>query len=264
MPIQITHIDTACCLIEIDGFKILTDPVLDVAGGYYHHGWGTISKKTSSPIIEKKELEGVELVLLSHPQHKDNFDKNGKAFSKQVPLILSTPKIEKKWSNGKGLRPWESHHIQLPNGKKLTITATPAQHHPGWLPKFFSGHVIGFVLELSGTKECVYITGDTVYFKGIETVAKRFPRISLAIIHLGGVQFRYLTGTGQYTMDASGFVRTIQSVLPALAIPIHNDGWTHFKENDTHLKQVLKNKPELTNNVLFLKRGVKTKIEGIF
>ncbi len=45
MNIKITHIDTACCLIEIGFFKILTDPVLDNAGKLYHHGYGAISKK---------------------------------------------------------------------------------------------------------------------------------------------------------------------------------------------------------------------------
>ena len=74
MKIFITHIDTACCLIEFGAYKILTDPVLDQAGKFYHHGYGAFSKKTESPMLENIDLTNIDLVLLSHPQHKDNFE----------------------------------------------------------------------------------------------------------------------------------------------------------------------------------------------
>lgn len=253
---KITHIDTACTLIEIGNFTIMTDPTLDDPGKYYHHGWGTVSKKTSTPKIDLKNLK-VDLVLLSHPQHKDNFDYKGQAFSKDVPLILSTKQIEKKWKNGKGMLPWDQHIVELSDGSTLTITATPAQHHPGWLPKFFAGHVIGFVIENSKSNEGIYISGDTVYFKGIEEVAKRFPNITIGLIHVGGVQFKYLTANGKYTMDAKGFLKTVKTIQPNIAIPIHNDGWTHFKENDEGVKNILKEN-EIKSKVIFLEKGINT------
>ena len=254
---KITHIDTACTLIKIGDFTIMTDPTLDDSGKYYHHGWGTFSKKTSNPKIDLDNIGKVDLVLLSHPQHKDNFDYKGQAFSKNVPLILSTKQIEKRWENGKGMLPWDKHIIELPNGNTLTITATPAQHHPGWLPKFFAGHVIGFVIENSNNDEVIYITGDTVYFKGIEEIARRFQKISIALIHVGGVQFKYLTANGQYTMDAKGFLKTIRTIQPKIAIPIHNDGWTHFKENDAGVKRILKEN-KIESKVIFLEKGCET------
>jgi len=253
---KITHIDTACTLIQIGDFTIMTDPTLDDPGKYYHHGWGTVSKKTSTPQIDLENLK-VDLVLLSHPQHKDNFDLKGQAFSKNVPLILSTMQIEKRWNNGKGMRPWDQHLVELPNGSTLKITATPAQHHPGWLPKFFAGHVIGFVIENSTNEHVIYISGDTVYFKGIDEVAKRFSNITIGLIHVGGVQFKYLTANGKYTMDANGFLKTIQTIQPTIAIPIHNDGWTHFKENDEGVKRILKIN-SIQSKVIFLKKGCET------
>ena len=86
----ITHIDTACVLLEINGFKILTDPTLDNAGHLYHHGFGAMSRKTDNPAIAPDALKNIDLILLSHHQHKDNFDIQGKAFSKQVSTIVST------------------------------------------------------------------------------------------------------------------------------------------------------------------------------
>ncbi len=60
------------------------------------------SRKTGDPAITIDQLHNVDLVLLSHHQHKDNFDHNGKKFAQSVPLILSTKPAEK--SNKKVLR----------------------------------------------------------------------------------------------------------------------------------------------------------------
>lgn len=131
MNITVTHIDTACCLIQFGDYKILTDPALDNAGQFYHHGFGAISKKTENPMLENIDLSDVDLVLLSHPQHKDNFDIKGREFSKTIPQIISTKKIEKEFENGKGLVPWQKFKVQSKDKTHdLNITATPAQHHP--------------------------------------------------------------------------------------------------------------------------------------
>ncbi|MEO0895654.1 MAG: MBL fold metallo-hydrolase [Bacteroidota bacterium] len=237
MELYLTHIDTACCLLEIEGYKILTDPVLDEAGGWYHHGFGAISKKTQSPKLENVNLDDVQLVLLSHPQHKDNFDHKGKEFAAKVPLILSTPAIERQFAHGKGMQVWETFEIELPSGGTLRITATPAQHHPHWLPTFVSGHVIGFVVEHSEWDTCLYISGDTIFYKGIQEIKDRFPHISHSLIHVGSAEFRYLAGLGKFTMDAKGFMKTVEVLAPSVCIPIHNGGWTHFKENDEGLRK---------------------------
>lgn len=255
---NITHIDTACCLIEIGDIKILTDPVLDKAGKLYHHGYGAISRKTGNPNLDNVSLNDVDLILLSHPQNKDNFDKEGRKFAKSVPLILSTKKIKKSYSNGKGLKPWESYKFTKQNkNAKLKITAMPAQHHPSWLPKFISGEVIGFFIETNLSGETLYISGDTVYFNGINKIAEKInPTYSL--VHVGSAEFRYLTGLGKFTMDAKGFIKTVKTINTKLAIPIHNNGWSHFKENDKGiLMQLLKENEDFKSKIHFLKRGEK-------
>lgn len=264
MDIKITHIDTACCLIEINDFKILTDPVLDKAGKLYHHGYGAVSKKTSDPIIDSNALKNIDLILLSHPQHKDNFDYKGRELAKTVPLILSTRKIEKKYENGKGLKAWEQYKIKLSDNEFITITATPAQHHPNWLPQFISGEVIGFFIQHSASNETIYISGDTIYYKGIKEIQKKFNEITYALIHVGSAEFRYLTGLGKFTMDAKGFIKTISTLSPKVAIPIHNQGWTHFKENNNSLKNALTKVNEKYSKIVhFLKPGIATNINNL-
>lgn len=260
----ITHIDTACCLIQIEELTLLTDPVLDDPGKRYHHGWGAFSRKTSTPIIAQAQLEKVDLVLLSHPQHKDNFDEAGKAFAATVPTVLSTPAIEKILSNGIGMQPWDSHEVVLRSGSVLTITATPAQHHPHWLPGFISGSVIGFMLTHSSETETLYISGDTIYFKGVKQIKERFPDITYALLHAGGVQFPYLTGKSCYTLDHKGVQQMIETLRPEVVIPIHTEGWTHFHENTMALRTaLLKGSQQLQKSLHFLETGVAVSLDDL-
>lgn len=256
--IHITHIDTACVLLDINGFKILTDPTLDNAGHLYHHGFGAISRKTDNPAIAPEALKDIDLILLSHHQHKDNFDVQGKAFSKQVSTIVSTVPASKAIPGVIGLQEWETTSIITTKLQNLRITATPAQHRPWWLPEFFSGKVIGFIIEFDGQENgAIYISGDTVYFKGIEDVAKRF-KVDIGIFHVGGVQFRYLSGFGLYTMDSKDLIKAVKTVHPNTIVPIHYRGWTHFKENESVLFQNIASDPSIQSKTIHLVSGVCT------
>jgi L-ascorbate metabolism protein UlaG (beta-lactamase superfamily) len=258
--ITITHIDTACIIIDINGYRIMTDPTLDEAGKLYNHGFGVFSRKTGQPALQNVDISNIDLVLLSHHQHKDNFDIEGQKFAATAPLIVSTKSAAKVVKNTIGLDNWESHSINTPKLSNLKITATTAQHRPSWIPEFVSGKVIGFIIEADELENgAIYISGDTVYFKGIKEVASRF-NIDIAIFHLGSVQIRYLTAWAQYTMNAKGLLKAVQDIQPTYVIPIHFKGWTHFKQPERVLRLfILKNKI-LKPITLFLKPGEPTQI----
>lgn len=263
MAVSITHIDTACALININGYHILTDPTLDPAGGWYHHGFGSLSKKTQGPAIVAEKLPPIDLVLLSHHQHKDNFDRKGKALTANVHLVLSTPQAARELLNAKGLNNWETISIPTPLVPNLRITATPCQHHPWWLPEFFSGNVIGFMIEFDSQQSAdrggIYISGDTVYFSGIDEIAKRF-KIDVGIFHVGSAQFRYLSGFGQYTMNSNHLLKAVRVLKPNTIVPIHTKGWSHFKETETTLKDTLQQYPEVFSKTVFLKSGIEEQL----
>jgi L-ascorbate metabolism protein UlaG (beta-lactamase superfamily) len=200
------------------------------------------------------------LILLSHHQHKDNFDIQGKAFSKNVSTIVSTVPASKAIKGVIGLNDWETTTINSPKINNLTITATPAQHHPWWLPEFFSGKVIGFVIEFDGQENgAIYISGDTVYFKGIDEIAKRY-KVDIGIFHVGSAQFRYLSGFGQYTMDSKDLLKAVEVIQPNTIVPIHYKGWTHFKETTTALTNAVSANTAVKNKTSFLTSGVRTKL----
>jgi L-ascorbate metabolism protein UlaG (beta-lactamase superfamily) len=122
MPITITHIDTACILLDINGFRILTDPTLDKAGHLYYHGFGAASRKTDNPALPASGLEEIDLILLSHHQHKDNFDNNGRAFIDNVSTVLSTKNAARDIPGITGLDNWETYPVET---DKLQTCALP-------------------------------------------------------------------------------------------------------------------------------------------
>lgn len=256
--IAITHIDTACVLLEIDGFRILTDPTLDDAGQLYYHGYGSFSRKTGSPALDADALKNIDLVLLSHHQHKDNFDRKGKAFALTVPQIISTHNAARDIPNVTGLDDWESCVIETPKVKGLKITAAPAQHRPSWLPEFFSGKVIGFIIGFDAqTEGVIYISGDTVFFEGVKEVGRRY-KIDIGIYHVGSVQFRYITGFGRYTMNGNDLMKAFYATSPRLMIPIHHKGWSHFKEREQALMKTINDHPLASASLKILQSGVRT------
>jgi L-ascorbate metabolism protein UlaG (beta-lactamase superfamily) len=85
------------------------------------------------------------------------------------------------------------------------------------------------VLEWEGQRAgALYISGDTIYYRGVEQVAERF-RIGVAILHLGKARFP-ITGPLRYTMDHRDAVKAARVLRPQRVIPIHYEGWRHFSE----------------------------------
>lgn len=255
MKVTITYIDSACLLVDINGFRILTDPTLDRAGKLYHHGYGRFSRKTDNPACSAEQLKDIHLVLLSHHQHKDSLDHNGRKLTERAPLVLSTYAACRELPNTIGLSEWDSFDVITDIVTNLRITATPAQHRPWWIPGFVSGKVIGFVIEFDGQENgVIYISGATVYFKGIDEVGRRF-RINTGIFHVGSTQFHYLTGPARYTMDSHDLLKAVNVLRPRTIIPVHYSGWTHCKEPEVSLKQTLSDH-DIGFRTVFLRPGI--------
>ena len=79
MQVSLTHIGGPTVLIEVGGWRLLTDPTFDPPGGSYRFGWGTGSLKLTGPAIAAPDLGPIDAVLLSHDHHDDNLDGAGRA-----------------------------------------------------------------------------------------------------------------------------------------------------------------------------------------
>ncbi len=258
MNFNVTHISTATMLLEIGKLRLLTDPVFDPAGGKYSFGWGTGSTKLTNAPVSTESLGYIDAVLLSHDHHEDNLDKAGRAFLPSVKRVLTTTSGERRLrGNAEGLANWQSTILES-GDTKVKVTAMPAQHGPLFV-RPFAGQTIGFMLEWEGQQNgALYITGDTIFYHGIEEVAERFA-VSVGIFHLGRASFP-ITGPIRFTMDAKDGVKAAQTLNPRTIIPIHYEGWKHFREGKTVIEKEFAS-AGLSNKLHWLELGRSAEIE---
>lgn len=239
MNVTITQIDTACMLIDINGYRIVTDPAFDAAGGNYQSGSGRVLKKTGSPALHPSDLGHVDLVLLSHDQHKDNLDDSGKEFLQTVPMVISTKEARERLglTTVTGVDEWEAVTITTDKVPGLSVTGTPCMHGSDEELHRIAGHVLGFILEWDGQKNGVlYISGDTVFFKGIEEIAERYT-VDTAILHIGRAGFPAQIGDRYLTFTTEEAIRTARLMHVNKLVPTHQEGWEHFLENRAKSKE---------------------------
>ncbi len=229
MSVRLTHVGGPTVLIEVGGWRLLTDPTFDPAGADYKFGWGTGSHKLAGPAIAPAELGQIDAVLLSHDHHDDNLDPAGRALLPSAGTVFTTvPGAKRLGGNARGLEPWATTSLEAPGKPTIEVTATPCRHGPP-LSRPIVGDVVGFALRWEGQEYGVlWISGDTVLYDGVREVADRL-QVGTALVHLGGVQFP-ISGPIHYTMTAAQAVELCGSIAPRTAIPIHYEGWKHFRE----------------------------------
>jgi L-ascorbate metabolism protein UlaG (beta-lactamase superfamily) len=229
-PLQITLIGGPTALIEVDGFRLLTDPTFDGPGEYRLPD--VTLTKTSSPAVAADDVGSVDAVLLSHDQHMDNLDHAGRAFLTRAARVLTTIAGAKRLgANAEGLAPWDVKRLASSSGRELQITAAPARHGPAGIEPL-SGDVIGFVLTLADRRP-IYITGDTVWYDGLAEVAHRFDA-GVVLLFAGAAEPR---GPFDLTMDTNDAIEAAHAFPNALIVPVHCDGWAHFTQNRDDLEK---------------------------
>jgi L-ascorbate metabolism protein UlaG (beta-lactamase superfamily) len=258
MEVSLTHIGGPTVLIEIGDWRLLTDPTFDPPGRSYRFGWGTGSRKLTGPALAASELGRIDAVLLSHDHHDDNLDAAGRALLPSAGAVITTVSGAKRLGgDARGLEPWTTTLLEAPAWPSIEITATPCRHGPpGSRP--IVGDVIGFALGWDGQEHGVlWISGDTVLYDGVREVAERL-QVDTALLHLGGVRFP-ISGPVRYTMTAKEAVELCRLVAPRTVIPIHYEGWSHFREGREAIERELADAPEdIRERIRWLPIGVAT------
>ncbi|MGA5309380.1 MBL fold metallo-hydrolase [Micromonospora taraxaci] len=228
-PPRITHIGGPTTLIEVGGWRLLTDPTFDPPGRRYTFGWGTSSRKITGPAIPAADLGPIHAVLLSHDHHGDNLDDAGRALLSGAGTVLTTESGARRLGpDTRGLRAGHTTRLTHPDRPTIEVTATPCRHGPP-LSGPIVGDVIGFALRWDGQHHgALWITGDTVLTRRVRATAARI-RVGTVLLHLGGVWFP-LTGPLRYSMTARRAVQLCAAVRPHTTIPVHYEGWQHFQE----------------------------------
>jgi L-ascorbate metabolism protein UlaG (beta-lactamase superfamily) len=226
----------------VGGWTLLTDPTFDPAGQSYRFGVGIGSRKVAGPAIAAGDLPAIDAVLLSHDHHDDNLDPAGRALLPSAGVVVTTASGAGRLGAGaRGLRPWGTTRLAAPGKPAIDVTATPCRHGPP-LSRPIVGDVVGFGLAWEGQRDgLLWISGDTVLYDGVRQVADRLD-VGVALLHLGGVRFP-LTGPARYTLTAKEAIELCGLVKPHTAIPIHYEGWSHFREGRDAIERELAGAP---------------------
>lgn len=235
--VGLTHIGGPTVLVEVEGWRILSDPTFDPPGRTYAFGWGTSSRKLAGPSSAPEALGPIDLVVISHDHHGDNLDDAGRAMLPSAHTVVTTRRAAGRLGiAARGLDPWESTRVEHPDRPTLTITATPCRHGPP-LSRPIVGPVVGFALSVEGRAGVVWLSGDTVLYDGVRSVADRLD-VDVAVLHLGEVRFP-VTGPIRYSMTAEQGVELCGLLEPRVAVPVHYEGWSHFQEGRAAVEAVV-------------------------
>ena len=189
-------------------------------------------------------------MLLSHDHHGDNLDDAGRALLPAAGVVLTTAAGARRLGGDAAASPRGDHHHRRrrrrpahDRGDRDPGPARPAAEPP------VAGDVIGFALRWPGQPHGVlWISGDTVLYDGVRQVADRLT-VDTAVLHLGGVRFG-ITGPVRYTMTAREAVELCALLRPRTVLPVHYEGWRHFREGRQAIEDAFAAAPEEVGSTL--------------
>jgi L-ascorbate metabolism protein UlaG (beta-lactamase superfamily) len=218
--LRVTWLGHSSMLLELDGVRVLTDPV-------FGNRLGPVSfmgpKRFHAPPVTVEQLPPLDAVLVSH----DHFDHLCKPTIEQiakldVPVITSLgvgahleafgvlPEriVELDW--------WEQH--ALPGGR-LQFTATPAQHFSGRIGGRNSTLWSSWVIETANKK--VFFSGDTGLTQEFVDIRAAHGPFDLVMLEIGA----WHPAWGTIHLGPENALKALELLGGGTMMPVH---WATF------------------------------------
>ena len=192
---RIDYVGHATVTIDLDGVRLLTDPVLR----------NRVAHLKRRGRVSNDALRGIDAVLVSHG-HFDHLDvpsleKLGKELPVVVPAGLGGLLRQKRFRSV----------LEVHDGETFQIGAVPAEHDSSRGPLGASGEALGYVVEGSRS---VYFAGDTDLFDAMDEIGK----VDVGLIPIWG--WGPTLGRGGH-LDPKAAAEAVRRIAPEVAIPIH-------------------------------------------
>jgi L-ascorbate metabolism protein UlaG (beta-lactamase superfamily) len=197
--VRITWIGHSTALIELDGLRLLTDPVL---------GPRVAHIVRDAPAVDPEAVGLVDLVLVSH-MHHDHFDPGSLRLLEGSPHLI-VPRGARRLAAARGFDATELGVGESFPVDGITVTATPALHRRGRLLDRRT-EAIGF--KIAGS-QVVYFAGDTDKFPEMATLRGG---LDVALLPVGG----WGPKLGPGHLDAKRAAESLTLLEPRIAVPIH-------------------------------------------
>ena len=201
-PLVISYLGHSTVLLELDGVRVLTDPILRRRVGPL--------VRSAEPIVEGA-WAAVDVVLLSH-SHWDHLDLGSlRLLGPDVPLVVPLGMGRRLRARG------FSEVIEVTPGDEvrvggLAIETIAALHHGFGPPIGPTELAVGFLI--TGSRS-VYFAGDTALFEGMRALDRG---LDLALIPVWGWGPR---ARPTDHLDPVGAAHAVELIRPRVAVPIH-------------------------------------------
>ncbi|MGN6202079.1 MAG: MBL fold metallo-hydrolase [Solirubrobacterales bacterium] len=197
----VTYVGHGTVLIEIEGTRLLTDPLL-------RRRLGPLVRHGESPPTEV--TRNLDAVLISHLHHDHADLPSLRRLGRDVRLLV--PPGSRDFFERRGfrsvseLKPGETSVVG-----QLAVTAVEASHPGGGRRFARDPEAIGFLVR---GRQDVYFAGDTDLFPGMSGLD---PDLDLALLPIWG----WGPNIGEGHLDPAGAARAAAALSPRLAVPIH-------------------------------------------
>ncbi|GAB1516201.1 MBL fold metallo-hydrolase [Actinophytocola sp. KF-1] len=253
---SVSFIGTATTLVRLGGFTVLTDPNFLHQGQWSYFGQGLFSRRRTEPAAQPADLPPLTAVVLSH-LHGDHFDRVARRELDRDLPIVTTAHAAKSLTRGgfrscAALRTWGTETF-TDGDATLRVTAVPARHTAGPLNVVLpavNGNVLEYQAGPGATPLRVYVSGDTVYHRDLALIRDRFPRLDVALLHLGGTRVLGVL----LSMDHKQGADAVELLRPDRVVPIHHDDYGVFASPVSNFLAEVRDREPATE-VRLLQRG---------
>jgi L-ascorbate metabolism protein UlaG (beta-lactamase superfamily) len=199
MADRITWLGHATVLVEMDGVRVLTDPLLRDRVAH-------LRRHAPVPAVPAD----LDAVLLSH-LHRDHADRPSlRLLSPATPVLA--PAAAARTVHRLGVR----EVVGMRAGERVpvgtaTVLAVPAEHDGRRSPLHPQAPALGFVVEQDGRR--VYFAGDTDRFDAMSELGP----LDAALVPIWG----WGPSLGPGHLDPEGAAEVVALIGPRLVVPIH-------------------------------------------
>jgi len=213
--LRATWIGHASTLVEIDGQRLLTDPI-----------WSERASPSSlvgpkrfhPPPLPLEALPPIDLVIVSH-DHFDHLD-----MATVLTLAATGTRFAVPLGVGAHLESWSipaGQIIELDWGEsarvgRLEVTATPARHYSGRNPLRRDG-TLWSSWVVKGPRHRLFFSGDSGYWAGFEAIGAAHGPFDLTLVKIGACDRIWQ----QIHMSPEEAVRAHQDLGGKLLLPVH-------------------------------------------
>jgi L-ascorbate metabolism protein UlaG (beta-lactamase superfamily) len=188
--LRVAWMGWASTLIEIDGMRVMTDPVFSERASPF--GWAGPARHHPTPIALER-LPRIDVVVISH-DHYDHLDmETVQALAARDTVFVVGLGIGAHLESW-GLLPeqiveldwWEQTQVG-----QLTIVSTPARHYSG-RGLFDGSETLWSSWTLIGPATRLYYSGDTGYSDHFARIAERHGPFDMTIVKIGAYDENWL------------------------------------------------------------------------